>query len=287
MKNCLQFNPASHSFELRRAIPSICLVTLLVALLAPLTACQKSDLGPTTAERLKSAEQRQQSVPDFYVPRKTVDYMSDLKAIKETTPPAEPPKKDALNKDAATKEAALKTLPADAKGAASKTPGSAAVSAVTAAAPTLTPAGALGGAPVVVTPPPASSSSSAPPPASTPPVKAAEPAATPATPAPVVVASAAPTSRPAPSQDATPIVSVVAREQPEFPRDAARQGVESGAVRARLTINASGDVTNVAIVQARPLRVFDRAVTNALSRWKFNPGAENRTYDTEVSFSRQ
>ena len=80
---------------------------------------------------------------------------------------------------------------------------------------------------------------------------------------------------------------MVAREQPEFPRDAARQGVESGAVRARLTINASGDVTNVAIVQARPLRVFDRAVTTALSRWKFNAGAEGRTYETEVSFSRQ
>ena len=206
--------------------------------------------------------------------------MSDLKAIKETTPLAEPAKKDALNNDAATKEAALKTLPADAKGAASKTAGGTAVSPVTAAAATLTPAGALGGAPVIVTPPPASASTAAP----TPPPKGAEPAATPA---PVVVASAAPTSRPAPSQDATPIVSVVAREQPEFPRDAARQGVESGAVRARLTINASGDVTNVAIVQARPLRVFDRAVTNALSRWKFNPGAENRTYDTEVSFSRQ
>ena len=276
MKNCLQFSTASGSLRLRRAIPSVCHVICFATLLASLTACQKSDLGPTTAERLKSAEQRQQSVPDFYVPRKTVDYMSDLKAIKETTPLAEPAKKDALNNDAATKEAALKAPPADAKGAASKTAGGTAVSPVTAAAATLTPAGALGGAPAVVTPPPAS--------ASTPPPKGAEPAATPA---PVVVASAAPTSRPAPSQDATPIVSVVAREQPEFPRDAARQGVESGAVRARLTINASGDVTNVAIVQARPLRVFDRAVTNALSRWKFNPGAENRTYDTEVSFSRQ
>lgn len=275
MKNYLQFNRTSRSLKLGRVIPQICLVTLL----ATLTACQKSDLGPTTAERLKSAEQRQQSVPDFYVPRKTVDYMSDLKAIKETAPPAEPPKKEGLTNEASVKEGASKTLqtpPVDAKGAASKTASGAVSAPVTAAAPTLTPAGALGGAPVAVTPPP-SATPTAPP-------KAAEPVAASA---PMVVASAAPTSRPAPSQEVTPIVSVVAREQPEFPRDAARQGVESGAVRARLTINASGDVTNVAIVQARPLRVFDRAVTSALSRWKFNPGAEGRTYDTEVSFSRQ
>lgn len=271
MKNRFQLNCALRSPGLKSAVPAAC----LIAIVASLTACQKSDLGPTTAERLKSAEQRQQSVPDFYVPRKTVDYMSDLKAIKETAPPVEPPKKEVSAKEAAAKEkeAALKAAPADAKALAAKSGSGATTAPTIAAAPTLTPAGALGAAPVPVTPAPVSA----------PPPKAAEPAAA----APVVVATAAPTSRPAPSQDASPIVSVVAREQPEFPRDAARQGVESGAVRARLTINASGDVTNVAIVQARPLRVFDRAVTNALSRWKFNPGADGRTYETEVSFSRQ
>jgi TonB family protein len=269
MKNCLHPDPALSSLSLRCVIPSACLVAIVVSL----SACQKSDLGPTTAERLKSAEQRQQTVPDFYVPRKTVDYMSDLKAIKETTPLVEPPKKDAAAKDLPSKDAALKA-PADAKGAAGKA--ATAAPATAAATPMLAPSGALGGAPIAVTP--------APTPASTPPPKAAEPVVAPA---PVVVASAAPTSRPTPSQDVSPVISVVAREQPEFPRDAARQGVESGAVRARLTINASGDVTNVAIVQARPLRVFDRAVTTALSRWKFNAGADGRTYETEVSFSRQ
>jgi periplasmic protein TonB len=258
--------------ELRssRSIPTAC----LLAIIASLTACEKSDLGPTTAERLKSAQERQQSVPDFYVPRKTVDYMSDLKAIKEVTPPAEPPKKDATTKDLASK-----ALP-DAKGAASgKTNSGIEKTQVAAAtpAPTLTPSGVLGAAPIAATPPPATTS------APTLPPKAAEPVA----PAPVVVASAAPTSRPTPAQDVSPIVSVVAREQPEFPPDAARQGVEAGAVRARLTISASGDVTNVAILQARPLRVFDRSVTKALSRWKFNPGADGRTYDTEINFQRQ
>ena len=81
-----------------------------------------------------------------------------------------------------------------------------------------------------------------------------------------------------------PIVSVVSREQPAFPREALRSGIESGTVRARLTISAAGEVTNVAILQAQPARVFDRSVQTALGRWKFNPGTEGRTFDTEIAF---
>ena len=228
-------------------------MTCLSAAVVLIAGCQKTDLGPTTAERLKSAEQRQQTVPDFYVPRKTVDYMSDLKAIKDTATPGETPKKDSSAKDA-------KTIVVDAKAAPSK------ATSASVAEPVAVPVAAA--PPVVATPPP----------------RAPEPVTTPA-PAPVVVASAAPTSRPAP--EVTPLVTVLSRQQPDFPRDAARQGVESGSVRARITINGGGDVSNVTILQARPLRVFDRSVVSALSLWKFNPGADGRTYDTEVSFARQ
>ena len=228
-------------------------MTCLSAAVVLIAGCQKTDLGPTTAERLKSAEQRQQTVPDFYVPRKTVDYMSDLKAIKDTATPGETPKKDSSAKDA-------KTIVVDAKAAPSKAT-SAAV-----AEPVAVPVAAA--PPVVAAPSP----------------RAPEPVTTPAA-APVVVASAAPTSRTAP--EVPSLVTVLSRQQPEFPRDASRQGVESGIVRARITINGGGDVTNVTILQARPLRVFDRSVVSALSLWKFNPGADGRTYDTEVSFARQ
>ena len=51
---------------------------VLLALSCGLTACQKAETVPTTAERLKYVEQKQQTEPDFYVPRKAVDYMSDL-----------------------------------------------------------------------------------------------------------------------------------------------------------------------------------------------------------------
>ena len=76
----------------------------------------------------------------------------------------------------------------------------------------------------------------------------------------------------------------MSREQPDFPRDAARNGIESGTVRARVMINATGAVSSVVILEAKPPRVFDRAVSQALQRWKFNPGADGRSYDTEINF---
>ena len=99
-----------------------------------------------------------------------------------------------------------------------------------------------------------------------------------------VVASAAPTARPIAPKENPAAITVVSREQPDFPRDAARNGVESGSVRARVMINAAGAVSSVVILEAKPPRVFDRAVTQALQRWKFNPGADGRSYDTEINF---
>ena len=53
-----------------------------------------------------------------------------------------------------------------------------------------------------------------------------------------------------------------------------------------MNINALGDVTGVIIISARPVRIFDREVQLALQRWKFNPGADGRTFDTEINFQR-
>jgi protein TonB len=208
-----------------------------------LAACDKSDKVPTTAERLASVQQKQETTPDFYVPRKTVDYMSDLKNIKD----------------------APKETPKVAERAAAPAPAPAPVAAAPAPAPAPTPAAA---APAKTAPAPAP----------------AQPQPAASAPASNVVASAAPTARPAPAASTT--VTVLSREQPDFPREAIRAGAESGTVRARITIGANGEVTNVAIVQAQPARIFDRAVQGALGRWKFNPGADGRTYDTEVLFQR-
>jgi protein TonB len=81
-------------------------------------------------------------------------------------------------------------------------------------------------------------------------------------------------------------VIVVSKADMEFPREAVQAGAEKGKVRARLTIDGSGEVTRVEIVEANPRRVFDRAVTKSLSQWRFNNGDANRSYDIELDFKR-
>ena len=212
---------------------------LFLALSSTLIACQKTEPLPTTADRLKYVEEKQQTQPDYHVPRKVVDYMSDLKTLKDNTPkPATP--------------AVQVPVPVAAKSPEVK----ATVAEIKPAAPT------------VATPPPV-------------PVLAA-PLVT--APAANVVASAAPTARPVPPKEIASAVTVISREQPDFPRDAIRAGIESGSVRARVIINAAGSASSVVIIEARPTRVFDRSVTQALLRWKFNPGTEGRTYETEINF---
>jgi periplasmic protein TonB len=211
---------------------------LCLSLALLVTACGKSERELTTEERLKAVATKQESQPDFFVPRKSVDYTADLKNLREA-PRADP--------NRAEPTPAPKAEPVRA--------------APVAAAPAPTPA------PI-----------------------AAAPAPTPVVPAPVAQAPIAQAPAPAPAPAARPSgdtnVVVVNREQPNFPREAVRQGVENGTVRARISINANGDPTGVTIVSSRPGRVFDREVQQTLSRWKFNPGADGRSFETEINFQR-
>jgi periplasmic protein TonB len=78
--------------------------------------------------------------------------------------------------------------------------------------------------------------------------------------------------------------NLVARVDPDFPAEAARAGVKAGTVRARMRVGADGSVAGVDILQSNPSHVFDRAVTRALSQWKFEPTGQPRTVDHEVEF---
>ncbi|MEP7070663.1 MAG: TonB family protein [Usitatibacter sp.] len=57
-------------------------------------------------------------------------------------------------------------------------------------------------------------------------------------------------------------------------------------VKARMTIDASGEVTRVDIVDANPRRIFDRAVVKTLSQWRFTPGSSGRSKEIEIDFKR-
>ena len=64
--------------------------------------------------------------------------------------------------------------------------------------------------------------------------------------------------------------------QPEYPREALVAGTK-GEVVAEITINGSGDVTNVRIISASPRNVFDKSVLSTVRRWKYQGNGEPAT----------
>jgi len=79
---------------------------------------------------------------------------------------------------------------------------------------------------------------------------------------------------------------IVTKVDPEFPREATQAGVDKGIVKARMTIDASGEVTRVEVLESNPRRVFDRAVVKTLSQWRFNAGTTGRLVEIDVNFNR-
>lgn len=103
-----------------------------------------------------------------------------------------------------------------------------------------------------------------------------------APPPPVVVAPPPPPPpKPAIRRDIRPIHKV----DPEFPRNAIREGIEKGRVLARVKIDEKGNVTDVMIVSSEPARVFDRSVKEALMEWKFKAEGEPYVGEVEVTFT--
>jgi len=79
---------------------------------------------------------------------------------------------------------------------------------------------------------------------------------------------------------------IVSKVDPEFPREAAAAGVDKGVVKARMTVDGSGEVTRVEVLESQPRRVFDRAVVKTLSQWRFNAGTAGRLVEIDVNFAR-
>jgi protein TonB len=70
---------------------------------------------------------------------------------------------------------------------------------------------------------------------------------------------------------ANPDLKPLKRVEPEYPTDALRAGTE-GFVEVEFSVDASGKVESVSVVNAQPARVFERSAVSAVKQWAFAPG---------------
>ena len=82
------------------------------------------------------------------------------------------------------------------------------------------------------------------------------------------------------------VPKVVKKVPPEFPSEAAKKGISTGSVKAKLNIEADGKVSSVEILEAEPKRIFDKAVIAALMEWKFEPG-EKASHEVKLVFKNE
>ena len=72
--------------------------------------------------------------------------------------------------------------------------------------------------------------------------------------------------------------------QPPFPREALLAGTK-GEVVAEISIDGTGNVTNVRIISASPRNVFDKSVLTTVRRWKFRGNGESTTIRRTFAFN--
>jgi protein TonB len=126
----------------------------------------------------------------------------------------------------------------------------------------------------------------------TPPPEAAPAAATPTPAAPAAAAASRPpasatpnvtpppataaaTPPPAASGESHP-AELLKTVPPDYPADAYRRHLE-GWVEVEFTVTTDGKVSNAAVANANPARVFNDAALRAIQRWSFKPKMENGT----------
>ena len=78
---------------------------------------------------------------------------------------------------------------------------------------------------------------------------------------------------PKPAARPAGLPSVISTVQPEYPRDALRDGV-SGEVTVAFTVNADGSVGAASVVSSNPRNVFDRQAVAAIKKWRFEAPGE-------------
>ncbi|MFY9514235.1 MAG: TonB family protein [Rubrivivax sp.] len=70
----------------------------------------------------------------------------------------------------------------------------------------------------------------------------------------------------------------------EFPPEAVRRGVDRGVLKARLTIDGAGAVTDASIVETTPskAKILNDSVLEVLNKWKFEGSGKPATFDMQL-----
>ena len=84
-------------------------------------------------------------------------------------------------------------------------------------------------------------------------------------------------------------LKVIKKVPPEFPEEAARKKISEGVIKAKLTVDGGGSVTNVEVVEASPpkAKVFGDAATSALKQWKFEGTGKVESVEIKLVFSEE
>jgi len=70
---------------------------------------------------------------------------------------------------------------------------------------------------------------------------------------------------------AGPELKPVKRVEPQYPPDAARDGTQ-GFVELEVTVDPTGKVSSVSVVNAKPEHTFEQSAVRAVKQWEFGPG---------------
>jgi outer membrane biosynthesis protein TonB len=88
---------------------------------------------------------------------------------------------------------------------------------------------------------------------------------------------------------ADPAPKIVKKVPPDFPGEATRKGITDGVLKAKLSIDGNGAVTEVAILEATPAKakIFKDAASSALNQWKFEASGKPTSYELKLVFSQE
>jgi protein TonB len=70
---------------------------------------------------------------------------------------------------------------------------------------------------------------------------------------------------------AAPDLQPTKRIEPEYPPAAFRAGTQ-GFVEVEYTVDATGKVASVSVVNAKPAHTFEQSAVRAVKQWEFQPG---------------